>query len=73
MRSLPKTYEPLDNSTLIALAKQRARVLRREAVPVFWADVDMTVAQTMRSLSRYLRSLARHCKLRGHSIEEKAV
>jgi hypothetical protein len=73
MRSLPKTCEPLDNQTLMALAKQRARVLRREAVPAFWENVDATVAQAGRSLSRYLRSLARHRKLRGHHVDTKAV
>lgn len=73
MRSLPKTYEPLDNHILIALAKQRARVLRREAVPALWDGVDVTVAQAARSLSRYLQRLARHRKLRGHSINAKAV
>ena len=72
MRSLPKIYEPMDNQTLIALTKQSARVLRREAVPAFWEDVDAAVAQAGRTLSRYLRSLARHRKLRGH-VDAKAV
>ena len=73
MRSLPKTCVPLDDQTLMALAKQRARVLRREAVPAFWTDVDVTVAQAARSLSRYLRSLARHRRLRGHSVHATGV
>lgn len=73
MRSLPKTYVPLDDQTLMALAKQRARVLRREAVPAFWTGVDVTVAQAARSLSRYLRSLVRHRRLRGHSVHTKVV
>lgn len=73
MRSLPKTNEPLDNQILIALAKQRARVLRSEAVPVFWEALDANIWQAGRSLCRYLRSLGRHRKLRGHHVDAKVV
>lgn len=73
MQSLPKTYEPLDNQILIAFAKQRARVLRREAVPAFWEGLNATALQCERSLSRFLGSLVRHRKLRGRQIDAKVV
>ena len=73
MQSLPKTYEPLDNQILIAFAKQRARVLRREAVPAFWEGLNATALQCERSLSRFLGSLAQQPKLRGRQIDAKLV
>ena len=73
MQSLPTAYIPLDNQTLMVRAKQRARELRREAVPAFWRDVDVIVAQAARSLSHYLRSLARHRRGRGHGVDAEAI
>ena len=67
MRYPPSGYEPLDHAALMAQAKQRARTLRREAVPVFWDSVDARCVQAARSLTRFVHRLARHHQLRDQA------
>ena len=67
MRYLPSGYEPLDHAALMAQAKQRARTLRREAVPAFWDSLDARCVQAARSLTRFLHRLARHHQLRDQA------
>lgn len=65
MRNAPSGYEPLDHAALMAQAKQRARTLRREAVPAFWDGLDAVCTQVGRSLTRFLYRLTRHTSCRG--------
>ena len=67
MRYPPSGYEPLDHAALMAQAKQRARTLRREAVPALWDSLDARCVQAARSLTRFLHRLARHHQLRDQA------
>jgi hypothetical protein len=68
MRYPPSGFEPFDQEALMAQAKQRARSLRREAVPIFWDGLEASCAQAARSLTRFLSRLARHRKLRAAAL-----
>ena len=63
MRYPPSGCEPLDHAALMAQAKQRARTLRREAVPAFWGSLDARCVQAAWSLTRFLHRLARYHQL----------
>jgi hypothetical protein len=67
MRYPPSGCEPLDHAALMAQAKQRARTLRREAVPAFWGSLDARCVQAARSLTRFLHRLARYQQLRDQA------
>lgn len=66
-----------DDNRMMELAKQRAQVLRREAIGDFWRGADAawaaSLATARRSALRLAHRLARHAQLRAQGAEAKAL